>query len=114
MVIVGMGKNMTMTTTTTATPTEVGYVQTRWNMVGDLPGLFWKPQINVIGRTKFWFRTTTTTNTTTTLSSSLSTSPQAAILLQVYEYDEEWEIPAYQALLQLVTPAGTFPNTLRT
>lgn len=72
------------------------YVETRWNMVGELNALFWKPKIDVIGRTKFWFK-----------EDSSSSSPS----LQVYKYDEEWEIPAYQALLQLVTPAGTFPNS---
>lgn len=66
------------------------YVQTRWNMVGELNGLFWKPKIDVIGRTKFWFHR----------DSCL-----------VYFYDESWEIPAYQALMQIVTPAGTFPNS---
>lgn len=67
------------------------YVQTRWNMVGELNGLFWKPKINVIGRTKFWY------------------NPKDFL---VYFYDECWEVPAYQALLQIVTPADTFPNTL--
>ena len=69
---------------------EDEFVETRWNMVGELNGLFWKPKIDVIGRTKFWFRKDTNL---------------------VYFYDERWEIPAYKALLQLVTPAGTFPNT---
>ena len=66
------------------------YIQTRWNMVGELNGLFWKPKIDVIGRTKFWYH------------------PDDC---QVYFYDEEWEIPAFQALLQLVTPAETIPNS---
>jgi hypothetical protein len=68
------------------------YVQTRWNMVGELNGLFWKPKIDVIGRTKFWY------------------NPKDFL---VYFYDESWEVPAYQALLQIVTPAGTFPSTVR-
>lgn len=67
------------------------YIQTRWNMVGELNGLFWKPKIDVIGRTKFHFH--------------------PAEDCQVFFYDEEWEIPAYLALLQLVTPAGTIPNS---
>lgn len=67
------------------------YVETRWNMVGELNGLFWKPKIDVIGRTKFWF--------------------DPSDNFRVFFYDESWEIPAYQALLQLVTPAGTFPNS---
>ena len=33
-----------------------GYVETRWNMVGDLYALPWRPAIDVIGRTKFWYR----------------------------------------------------------
>eukprot|EP00980_Cylindrotheca_fusiformis_P031199 scaffold25954_cov137-Cylindrotheca_fusiformis.AAC.3 len=69
------------------------YVQTRWNMVGELNGLFWKPKIDVIGRTKFWY------------------NPKDFL---VYFYDECWEVPAYQALLQIVTPANTFPNSLAT
>ena len=65
-----------------------GYVETKWNMVGTLVGLWWKPQINVIGRTKFWYRTTDNNR------------------VRVYFYDEMWEIPAMQALLQIVTPMG--------
>lgn len=64
------------------------YVESRWNMVGDLTGLPWKPRIDVIGRTKFWYRE----------------NPGRG--LQVYEYDESWEMPAGKALLQLITPAG--------
>lgn len=64
------------------------YVESRWNMVGDLTGLPWKPRIDVIGRTKFWYRA----------------NPGCG--LQVYEYDESWEMPAGKALLQLITPAG--------
>ena len=66
-----------------------GYVQTRWNMVGELNVLPWKPRIDVIGRTKFWFDET----------------------IRVYFYDEEWEIPAGKALLQIITPGGTNKNT---
>lgn len=66
------------------------YIETRWNMVGELNGLFWKPKIDVMGRTKFWFNRKD---------------------YLVYFYDESWEIPGYQALLQLVTPANTFPNS---
>jgi hypothetical protein len=66
------------------------YVETRWNMVGELNGLFWKPKIDVIGRTKFWYH------------------PKDNL---VFFYDESWEVPAYQALLQIVTPAGTFPSS---
>jgi Uncharacterized conserved protein (DUF2358) len=66
------------------------YVQTRWNMVGTLTGLPWQPNIDVIGQTKFWYNNDT---------------------FQIYFYDEVWEIPASQALLQLITPAGTIPNS---
>jgi len=67
-----------------------GFVQTRWNMVGELKALPWKPRIDVIGRTKFWFDDKD---------------------YRVYFYDEQWEIPAGKALLQLITPAGTIPNS---
>jgi len=67
------------------------YVQTRWNMVGELKALPWKPRIDVIGRTKFWFDSDNGN--------------------RVYFYDEEWEIPAGRALLQIITPAGTIPNS---
>lgn len=81
--------------------TERQYIQTRWNMVGMLnknPLLPWKPKIDVIGRTKFHYNITKQSNSDN-------------LIYTVYFYDEEWEIPAYQALLQLVTPAGTIPNT---
>lgn len=73
---------------------DKGYIQTRWNMIGELNALFWKPKIDVIGRTKFWYRQGETNG-----------NDNGAV--QVYFYDEEWEIPAGLALLQLVTPAGT-------
>jgi Uncharacterized conserved protein (DUF2358) len=66
------------------------YIQTRWNMIGTLTGLPWRPKIDVIGRTKFWYNNDT---------------------FQIYFYDEVWEIPASQALLQLITPAGTVPSS---
>jgi hypothetical protein len=71
------------------------YVQSRWNMVGTLTGLPWKPKIDVIGRTKFWYRKQNGNNRG----------------FQVYFYDEQWEISPRNALLQLVTPAGTIGNT---
>jgi hypothetical protein len=83
-----------------------GYIQTRWNMVGSLtasPWVFWKPKIDVIGRTKFWFRPTA--------AAREQSYTKQLYFYQVYYYDEEWEIPAYQALLQLVSPAGTFSNS---
>ncbi len=73
------------------------YIQTRWNMVGELNKLFWKPKIDVIGRTKFWYQ-------------RAEVYAEEAVY-QVYFYDEQWEIPAGLALLQLVTKAGTITNT---
>jgi hypothetical protein len=67
---------------------ESEYIRTRWNMVGDLEALPWKPRLDVIGRTKFWYNDEN----------------------RVTFYDEEWEMPAGRALLQLVTPAGTISN----
>jgi len=91
------------------------YIHTRWNMIGTLNGFFWRPQINVIGQTKFWFQSTKRTPTTTTMAAFSSmdggSSRDDETFLQIYKYDEKWEIPAYQALLQLITPAGTFPNS---
>jgi hypothetical protein len=76
-----------------------GYIETRWNMVGVLNQLPWRPKIDVIGRTQFWYRPCRDNRDDTAL--------------HVYRYDEEWEIPAGRALLQLVTPANTVPNTTR-
>ena len=68
------------------------YIQSRWNMIGELSALPWKPRIDVIGRTKFWYEPSESG-------------------IRVTFYDEEWEIPAAKALLQLITPPGTIPNT---
>lgn len=76
---------------------EEGYVQSRWKMVGELNVLPWKPKIDVIGRTKFWYKQ--------------QQDEQEDLACRVFFYDEEWEIPPGRALLQLVTPAGTIPNT---
>lgn len=67
-------------------------------MRGDVTGLWWKPRIDVIGRTKFWFRPAAGAG------GDNGTSPP----LRVYYYDEEWEIPAFRALLQIVTPGEGF------
>jgi len=72
---------------------DEGYVQTRWNMVGDLSRLPWKPAIDVIGRTKFWYNQINDDG------------------YRVYFYDEEWELEAGTALLQLITPKGSIPNS---
>ena len=80
------------------------YVETRWNMVGSLtasPWLFWKPKIDVIGRTKFWFRQD-------------PDDSDSGGGYRVYFYDESWEIAAWKALLQIITPAGTFSSSTNT
>jgi hypothetical protein len=69
------------------------YIETRWNMIGGLNALPWKPKVDVIGRTKFWY----------------AKGDDEAV--RVYFYDEEWEIPAGMALLQFVTPANTIANS---
>ena len=79
---------------------DEGYVQSRWNMVGDLTGLPWKPRIDVIGRTKFWYNKE---------KGSVSNENEEGV--RVRFYDEEWELPAWKALLQLVTKAGTIPSS---
>lgn len=62
---------------------EEKYVETRWNMVGELNTLFWKPKIDVIGRTKFWYQ-----------ESSQEKDDAIDSAFQVYFYDKTWEIPA--------------------
>jgi hypothetical protein len=90
------------------------YVQTRWNMVGELSALPWKPKIDVIGRTKFWYRQSADANDdTTTTTESTTASTDSGKGYSVFFYDEEWEIPAAKALLQLITPAGTIRNSSR-
>ena len=79
---------------------EEGYVQSRWNMYGELTGLPWKPRIDVIGRTKFWYN-----------KEQGSASDENEEGVRVRFYDEEWELPAWKALLQLVTKAGTIPSS---
>lgn len=83
------------------------YVETRWNMIGSLtasPWFFWKPKIDVIGRTKFWFRREDFGEKNESNSSNGG-------CYRVYFYDESWEIEAWKALLQIVTPAGTIRST---
>lgn len=92
---------------------EKGYIESRWNMVGQFSVIPWKPRIDVIGRTKFWYRdvkvgcSTTKTYGNRIGSSTEEVSPSA---LRVYFYDEQWEMPAFRALLQLITPAGTIKS----
>jgi len=88
-----------------------GYVESRWNMVGDLYALPWRPRINVVGRTKFWYKciaeqkvVEAAINQDSANASRNKTSSPSICSTQVYFYDESWEIPASQALLQLITP----------
>jgi hypothetical protein len=88
------------------------YVETHWNMVGALtasPWFFWKPRIDVIGRTKFWFRREGDASAGD--GGDRGGTGTGGGGYTVYFYDESWEIAAWQALLQIVTPAGTFPST---
>jgi hypothetical protein len=83
-----------------------GYIETRWNMVGTLdknPILFWKPTIDVIGRTKFWYRRQEE-KTNDDDDDQSGSYAHSACYYQVWFYDEEWEVPAYKALLQLISP----------
>jgi hypothetical protein len=88
-------------------------VQTRWNMVGELSALPWKPKIDVIGRTKFWYRQSAVSDedTTTAMEPTTANAANSSKGYRVFFYDEEWEIPAAKALLQLITPAGTIRNS---
>ena len=85
------------------------YIETRWNMVGNLTKLFWKPRIDVIGRTKFWYQQIPKQSREKIKGDDSSTEEES--IYQVYFYDEQWEISAGLALLQLVTRAGTIANT---
>jgi hypothetical protein len=90
------------------------YVQTRWNMVGELSALPWKPKIDVIGRTKFWYKQNAVLDEDTTNTEGVTASTaDSGKGYRVFFYDEEWEIPAAKALLQLITPAGTIRNSSR-
>lgn len=72
------------------------YIETRWNMIGRLEGLFWKPTIDVIGRTKFWFRTT-----------SIKENDSNECMFKVFFYDESWEMSTAKALMQILTPINS-------
>ena len=100
---------------------EKGYVESRWNMVGSLSVLPWKPCIDVIGRTKFWYRNANIRITSDVKEGEKSgngngwyngstTTSSNNTALRVYEYDEMWEMPASRALLQLVTKGGTITS----
>lgn len=98
-----------------------GYVESRWNMVGELCALPWRPRINVVGRTKFWYKYIvdqedgeedgeTAMHQDSANASRNKTTSSTICSTQVFFYDESWEIPASQALLQLITP--TTRNTM--
>jgi hypothetical protein len=76
------------------------YVETSWRMVGLFEGLPWKPCIDVPGRTKFWLQPQSQSNPSAT----------SGDCWQVARYEEEWEIPAAQALWQVITPSGVYPE----
>lgn len=87
---------------------DEGYVQSRWNMVGSLSALPWQPRIDVIGRTKFWYKPVDSIGANENDDDGTKPGTKG---FQVYLYDEEWEIPAAKALLQLITPPGTIRNS---
>lgn len=92
---------------TTGSGLSSSYVETKWRMVGLFTGLPWQPCIDVPGRNKFWMKPTSTTSGTTT--PNVDTKERRP--WQVYRYEEEWEIPAAQALWQIVKPTnGEYPK----
>lgn len=90
--------------------TEEQYVESRWNMYGQLSVLPWKPCIDVIGRTKFWYRDSVKSRDENNDESENKSDKSVSSGLRVYYYDEKWEMPAGRALLQLVTPGGTITS----
>ena len=72
--------------------TDKGYIQSQWNMVGNLSHLLWQPTIDVVGRTKFWYQLRSFGGANTTNG------------VEVLFYNKEWDIPTSKALLQMVTP----------
>uniref|UniRef100_A0A7S1B9P6 Uncharacterized protein n=1 Tax=Corethron hystrix TaxID=216773 RepID=A0A7S1B9P6_9STRA len=78
-----------------------GYVATRWNMVGTLGNLPWKPKIDVIGQTKFWYRPAEAEMEN---DRDWQENGNSGGGVQVYFYDEKWEMEPGKALLQLITP----------
>lgn len=86
---------------------EERYVESRWNMVGTFGVLPWKPRIDVIGRTKFWYQDSVVEVSADGCDDKIDQNVSA---LRVYYYDEKWEMPAGRALLQLVTPGGTISS----
>ena len=79
------------TTTSTARPCasvlfdiqdfpEQQYIQTRWNMVGRLSRLPWQPKIDVIGKTKFWYKDSSNDDNRNSDRSSSTTSCVARVV----------------------------------
>jgi hypothetical protein len=65
---------------------EAGFVEAAWRMGGDL-NLPWQPRIELTGRTRFYY------------------SPvRARAGGRIVRYVEAWDIPATEALLQIVRP----------
>ena len=89
---------------------EEQYVESRWNMFGQLSVLPWKPCIDVIGRTKFWYRNSAEQRNDDNGDNRKKLDESLSQGLRVYYYDEKWEMPAGKALLQLVTPGGTITS----
>ena len=81
------------------------YIESQWRMVGLLQGLPWQPCIDVPGRTQFWLTKRDTTNEEEGINDSTTSS-----YWQVCRYEEAWDIPARQALWQLVKPSGVYPE----
>ena len=101
------------------------YIETRWNMIGTFNKLLWKPRIDVIGRTKFWYREVVVDDTASSKeedgddvhnieNGKEKKEKEKKVYYQVYFYDEMWEVPAGLALMQLITTAGTIANTTAT
>eukprot|EP00977_Amphora_coffeiformis_P029766 scaffold42779_cov191-Amphora_coffeaeformis.AAC.2 len=86
------------------------YVQTEWRMVGLLQGLPWKPCIDVPGRTKFWMRPCSPEGDDDNNNNNNNKHDDENYAWQVYQYEEEWDIPASQALWQIVKPSGEYPK----
>ena len=81
-------------------------------MVGDLSWLPWKPCIDVIERTKFWYRLNKNNDNDNDNDNDRSSNhDEEGYGYQVHFYDEQWEVEAGLAFLQLITPKGKIPNS---
>jgi hypothetical protein len=99
---------------------DKGFIETRWNMVGELNRLPWKPKIDVIGHTRFWYQMYAYGSgsqhpfNTIAMGHTEDASIEARKTEACYRvlfYDEEWELSPLRALFQLISPAGTVPNS---